>query len=420
MIVSRGLSRVSTRSGHHLVVSKVNRQDTTCGVPGLSRLSTRSGHHLVVSKVIRPDTTCGVLFLSKSRIMNNYLKGRGAQLNTINPFIKQTVVTEHIEGLDEPLLSDAKTQVFIEHPKKIVNKMTSPDIRMFNTINPYQGCEHGCIYCYARNTHNYYGFSAGLDFERKIMVKLSAPQLLREHFNKASYKPEPITLSGNTDCYQPLERKYKITRALLEVMLEYKNPVGMITKNSLILRDIDILSELAKLNLVHVMVSITSLREELRLLMEPRTATAGKRLLVIETLSKHGVPVGVMTAPIVPGLNSDEMPAIIKAVADRGGVTAGYTIVRLNGEIKNIFHDWLYKNMPDAADKVWNQIKACHGGQVNDSRWGTRMSGDGPEAEAIGQLFAMAKKKYMDGRSMPEYDLTLFKRPPVGGQMELW
>jgi len=351
---------------------------------------------------------------------NDYLKGRGAQLNTVNPYIKQMVVAEHMEGLDEPLLSDEKTQVFIESPKKIVNKMTSPDISMFNTINPYQGCEHGCIYCYARNSHNYYGFSAGLDFERKIMVKPSAPALLREYFNRPSYTPEPITLSGNTDCYQPLERKYKITRSLLEVMLEYKNPVGIITKNSLILRDIDILSELARHRLVHVMVSVTSLREELRLLMEPRTATAKKRLHVIEMLSKNGIPAGVMTAPIVPGLNSDEIPSIIREAASRGCVTAGYTIVRLNGEIKNIFHDWLYKNMPDAADKIWNQIKACHNGQVNDSRWGKRMSGDGKEADAIKQLFRMAKKKYMDGRSMPEYDLTLFKRPFRGGQMELF
>lgn len=348
------------------------------------------------------------------------MKGRGAQLNTANRFMKQMVVDEHIEGLDEPLLTDAKTQVFIEHPRKIVNKMASPDVPMFNTINPYQGCEHGCVYCYARNTHNYYGFSAGLDFERKIMVKPSAPELLRKHFNNPSYKVEPITLAGNTDCYQPLERKYKITRGLLEVMLEYKNPVGLITKNSLILRDADILAELAKHNLVHVMVSITSLRDDLRLLLEPRTATAKNRLKVVETLSGLGIPVGVMTAPVIPGLNSEEVPAIIQAVAERGALTVGYTIVRLNGEIKNIFHDWLYKNLPDAADKIWNQIKACHNGQVNDSRFGKRMSGDGKEAESIKQLFNMAKKKYMEGRKLPAYNLTAFKRPAKGGQMELW
>jgi DNA repair photolyase len=344
-----------------------------------------------------------------------YLKGRGAQLNTPNRFLKHSLVAEHIEGLDEPLLTDAKTQVFIEHPKKIVNAIDSPDLHGMYSMNPYQGCEHGCIYCYARNSHAYYGFSAGLDFERKIIVKPDAALLLRKYFDNRNYQPASIMLAGNTDCYQPLERKYKITRSLLEVFLEYKHPVGMITKNSLILRDLDLLSELAKNNLVHVMVSITSLRDELRLLLEPRTATYKNRLRIIEELSKNKIPAGVMTAPIIPGLNSDEIPGIIKAVADRGGLTAGYTIVRLNGDIKNIFHDWLYKNLPDAADKIWNHIKACHGGQVNDSQFGRRMSGDGKIAESIKQLFVMAKKKYMSGRKMPEYDLSLFKRPMKSG-----
>ncbi|MBL7927588.1 MAG: PA0069 family radical SAM protein [Bacteroidia bacterium] len=351
----------------------------------------------------------------------NQISGRGAQLNTANRFLKHALVTEHVEGLDEVLYSNTKTQVFIENSKTIVNKMTSPDINMLNTINPYQGCEHGCIYCYARNTHNYYGFSAGLDFEQKIIAKPHAATLLRKHFENKNYTCQPITLSGNTDCYQPLERKYKITRALLEVMLAYKNPVGIITKNSLMLRDIDILTQLAQYNLVHVMVSVTSLREELRLLMEPRTATAKKRLQLIEELAKNNIPVGVMTAPIIPGLNSDEIPELIKAAAHAGACTAGYTIVRLNGDIKTIFNDWLYKTLPHAAYKIWNQIKACHNGQVNDSRWGKRMSGDGPMAESIKQLFKMAKNKYMNGRTMPAYDITLFKRPIyTGQQLELF
>src|SRR6185436_18533238 len=327
--------------------------------------------------------------------MTEYLKGRGAQIQPRNRFLKQEVVAEHIEGLDEPLITDEKTQVYIEHPKKIVNAITSPDLYGMNSLNPYQGCEHGCIYCYARNSHQYYGFSAGLDFERNIIVKPTAPALLRKHFDNRNYTPESIMLSGNTDCYQPLERKYRITRSLLEVMLDYNNPVGIITKNSLILRDIDLLQELASKRLVHVMVSITSLREEVRLLMEPRTATAKKRLLVIEELSKNNVPAGVMTAPIIPGLNSDEIPELIKAAAAAGAVTAGYTIVRLNGEIKNIFNVWLYKNLPDAADKIWNHIKECHNGQVNDSNFGRRMSGDGKIAESIKQLFKISKKKYM-------------------------
>ncbi len=343
------------------------------------------------------------------------IKGRGAQIQTHNRFLKQAVVAEHIEGLDEPLITNANTKVFIENPKKIVNRITSPDLHMMNSANPYQGCEHGCIYCYARNTHNYYGFSAGLDFERNIIVKPTAPALLRKYFENKNYQPESVMFSGNTDCYQPMERRYKITRSLLEVCIQYKNPVGIITKNNLILRDLDLLKELASQRLIHVMVSITSLRDELRLMLEPRTATYKNRLHIIEELSKNNIPAGVMIAPVIPGLTSEEIPNIMKAIAERGALTAGYTIVRLNGEIKTIFRDWLYKNLPDAADKVWNQITECHGGQVNDSRYGTRMSGEGKIAESIKQLFTMAKKKYLGGRKMPEYDFTIFKRPMKGG-----
>jgi DNA repair photolyase len=349
------------------------------------------------------------------------VNGRGAQSQTHNRFMKYELVAEHIEGLDEPLITDEKTKIFVEHPKKIVNKITSPDLAGMNSANPYQGCEHGCIYCYARNTHNYYGFSAGLDFERNIIVKPTASALLRKYFDNPKYEVESVMFSGNTDCYQPLERKFKITRSLLEVCLEYRNPVGLITKNSLILRDIDLLKELASMKLVHVMVSITSMRDELRSVMEPRTATYKNRLHVIEELSKNNIPSGVMVAPVIPGLTSDEIPQIIKAVADRGGLTAGYTIVRLNGEIQNVFHDWLYKTFPDAADKVWNHIKECHGGNVNDSVFGRRMSGAGKIAESIKQLFTIAKKKYMSGRHMPEYDFSLFKRPlKEGDQLSLF
>ncbi len=348
-------------------------------------------------------------------------KSRGARLNTPNPFSKTQLVTEHPEGLDEPLLTDEKTQVFTEHPRTVVNKMNSPDVGMFATVNPYQGCEHGCIYCYARNAHTYYGFSAGLDFERKIVVKPGAADLLRRHFDRKGYRPEPITLSGNTDCYQPLERTYKITRSLLEVMLEYNHPVGLITKNSLILRDADLLAALARRRLVHVMISVTTLRDALRRRMEPRTASAGNRLRTVERLTALGVPVGVMNAPIVPGLNSDEIPQVIRRAAGAGAVTAGYTVVRLNGEIKTLFRDWLYSHYPDRADKVWNQIEACHGGRVSDSRFGVRMHGEGPVAESIRQLFHAAKKKYLSGRSMPEYDVTLFKKPVrKGGQLGLF
>ena len=352
---------------------------------------------------------------------DDYIKGRGAQINTANRFLKRSFSVEHVEAIDEPMESNSKTQIFLEYPKKIVNKVESPDVYSQYSMNPYQGCEHGCIYCYARNTHEYWGFSAGLDFERKIIAKPTAAELLRKQFLNKNWEVQPIMFSGNTDCYQPLERKMKFTRKMLEVLLEFKHPVGMITKNSLILRDTDILQELAKLKLVHVMVSITSLSEDLRLAMEPRTATAKQRLKVIEELTKAGVPAGVMTAPIIPGLNSHEMPAIIEQAANNGAVNAGYTMVRLNGSIAEIFKDWIHKAFPDAAEKVLNQIAEVHGGQLNDSRYGTRMRGEGNIADGIKALFKAAVKKYLHGRRSYELDLTAFTRPTDNkGQFSLF
>lgn len=348
-----------------------------------------------------------------------YFKGRGAQVNTHNKFLKNKYVQEHIEGLDEPMLENSGTQIFEEHPKKIVSESNSPDLHFMHSINPYQGCEHGCIYCYARNTHEYYGFSAGLDFERKIIVKRNAAELLEKHFNKKNYEPVVILLSGNTDCYQPQERKLKITRSLLQVFLNYKHPVSIITKNNLILRDLDILTELGKLNLVHVNVSLTSLDEQLRQKLEPRTITATGRLAVIQKLAENGIPVRVMAAPIIPGLNSNEIPNIIKAAADRGALAAGFTIVRLNGSIGEIFTDWVHKAYPDRAEKVLNMIMACHGGQLNDSRFGIRMSGEGNIAQSIHQLFRMSCKRFLAGREMPPYNMGLFT-PRNGKQTELF
>ena len=348
-----------------------------------------------------------------------YFKGRGAQLNTYNKFLQNKYVTEFEEGLDEPFLENSKTQFFHETPKNIISKSNSPDLSFMYSINPYQGCEHGCIYCYARNSHEYYGFSAGLDFERKIIVKHNAAELLEKYFNKKNYQPAVIALSGNTDCYQPIEKKLRITRSLLEVFLRYRHPVSIITKNNLILRDIDIVAELAKLDLIHVNVSITSLSEDLRQKLEPRTVTDAGRLAVIKKLSDVGVPVRVMVAPIIPGLNSHEITAIIKAAAANGACDAAYTIVRLNGSIGAIFTDWIYKAFPDSADKVLNQIKSCHDGKLNDSRWGTRKSGDGNIAASINQLFTIACKKYLDGREMPRYNLSHFVNQ-FGRQTELF
>jgi DNA repair photolyase len=346
-----------------------------------------------------------------------YLKGRGAQIKTANKFLKGQYVTDHIEGLDEPLQSAPTTQVFFESPKTIVNKVTSPDLGMMYSTNPYQGCEHGCIYCYARNSHEYWGFSAGLDFESKIIVKKDAPKLIEKFILNPSWDPVPISVSGNTDCYQPLEKKYELTRGILKVFARYRHPVGMISKNSLILRDIDLLQDLAQDHLVHVYISLTTLDENLRRAMEPRTASAIKRLKTVEALSKAGVPVGIMNAPVIPGLNHHEIPSILKAAADHGAMSAGMTVVRLNGSIGKIFEDWLRKNFPHRFDKVWNQICSLHGGSVNDSQFGRRMSGEGNFAEIIHQLFNTSKKKYLSDRKMPPINVTAFRK---GGNLSLF
>ncbi|MBC6109523.1 PA0069 family radical SAM protein [Pedobacter fastidiosus] len=340
-----------------------------------------------------------------------YFKGRGAQVNPHNKFLKDVYVKEHDEGIDDWEETDHKTTFLFENSKTIVNKVDSPDVGMAYSLNPYQGCEHGCTYCYARNSHQYWGYSAGIEFERKIIVKKDAPELFKKFLEKKGWDATTISLSGNTDCYQPAERKFKLTRQLLEIALEYKQPIGMITKNSLILRDIDILSEMAKLNLCMVYVSINSLNESLRQVMEPRTTTAKQRLKVVEELSKAGIPMGVMVAPLIPGLSDHEIPKILKAVASAGAIKAGYTVVRLNGAIAQIFEDWLRKNFPDRFDKVWHMIQSCHGGNVNDSRFGDRMRGDGNISQMIRDSFRLHARS--NGLNVKEINLnhSLFKIP---------
>lgn len=349
-----------------------------------------------------------------------YFKGRGAQVNPNNKFFVNSYVQEHIEGLDEPFLEASSTKIIATYPKSILSQVDSPDIGFSRSLNPYQGCEHGCIYCYARNSHQYWGFSAGLDFERKILVKHNAVELLEKEFEKKTYVPELIFMSGNTDCYQPIERKLGITRELLSTFLKYRHPVSVISKNILMLRDLDYLSELAQLGLVSVSVTINSLREEVRRKMEPRTATTKSRLHLIEQLASKNIPVSLMIAPIVPGINSDEMPHLIKSAANAGAQWASYTIVRLNGAIADIFRDWVYKNYPERADKVLHGIEACHGGKLNDSEWGRRIRGDGNTAEGIQQLFRMAVKKYMGKNQYPVLRTDLFERPNTSKQLSLF
>jgi DNA repair photolyase len=347
-----------------------------------------------------------------------YHEGRGAQINTRNRFLRQEYAKEHVEAIDEWIETDEATIFLEENAKSLVNKVDSPDVGMWYSMNPYQGCEHGCIYCYARNAHEYWGYSAGSDFEHKIMVKTNAAQLLRKFLDKKDWECKPISLSGNTDCYQPAERKYKISRSLLEVALEYHQPIGIITKNAGILRDVDLLQEMAVQNLVSVMVSITTFNEALRRAMEPRTTTIQQRLRIVETLSARGIPVGVMTAPMIPGLNDHEMPALLKAAREAGASMAGYTVVRLNGAVKLLFHDWLYKNFPDRADKVWHQVEACHGGKVNDSDFGRRMRGEGAEAELIHSQFKLHTHRLGLNEERSELDTTRFRRP--GAQLALF
>ena len=337
-------------------------------------------------------------------------KGRGAQYNPKNRFSKTAYVQEHPESIDDWEKAQRKTEYIYDDSKSLVNKVTSPDVGMLYSANPYQGCEHGCIYCYARNSHEYWGFSAGIDFESRIVVKRNAPALLKKFFDNKNWQPAVLSLSGNTDCYQPIERKMKITRKLLEVCLEYRNPVGILTKNALVLRDLDVIQELNKYQLVRVFTSITSVDENLRRLLEPRTASYQSRLKVIEILSGNGIPTGVMNAPLIPGLNDMHMHDVLKAASEAGAKWAGYTVVRLNGAIGEIFKDWLMKAFPDRADKVWKQICACHGGEVNDSRWGNRIVGDGRFAELIKSQFQLYCKKYKLNETQMTWNVDAFRR----------
>lgn len=350
----------------------------------------------------------------------NYIQGRGAQINPDNRFFAQSKVQEHWEGIDEMESDDGKTTFIEVFPKTIVNKVQSPDIGMAYSLNPYQGCEHGCTYCYARPTHEYWGYSAGIDFEKTILVKKNAPELLEKTLNHPKWDVKTISLSGNTDCYQPCERNFGITRQLLELMLKYKHPVSIITKNALINRDIDILEELAQLGLVCVNISLTTLNEELRRKLEPRTATSKRKLETIANLTKAGIPVNVMIAPVIPALNDSEFFSIMKQVSSHGARSAHYQVVRLNGPNGQIFTDWVTKNFPDRADKVINQLKDMHGGKISDSRFGTRMKGEGNFALNLRRQYEVARNKFFPESNFPKLRTDLFIRKPRNGQLAMF
>jgi DNA repair photolyase len=347
------------------------------------------------------------------------MKGRGAAFNPPNRFEQLQYQPLEVELEYEDERPPFRTQFYDDTSRSILAKNDSPDISFTYSINPYRGCEHGCVYCYARPSHEYLGFSAGLDFESKIMVKRNAPWLLEDTLSKKSWVPQTVTISGNTDCYQPAERLFRLTRSCLEVFLRFRNPAGIITKNALILRDLDILQEMARLNTVHVLISMITLDADLVRKMEPRTATPSARLHAMKELARHGIPVGLNLAPVIPGLTDQEIPALLKAAADNGATAAAFSPVRLPGAVEPLFVEWIRRNFPDRADKVLNRIKSIHDGKLNDSRFGSRMTGKGEIAKVIHDLFDLHASRYGLDKGWEELATKHFLRPK-GAQGELF
>jgi DNA repair photolyase len=327
------------------------------------------------------------------------MKGRGATKNPRNRFERLTYERDTDEEGPAP-----KTQFYRDTTTSLIAYNQSPDVGFSASINVYRGCEHGCIYCYARPYHEYLGFSAGLDFETKIMVKENAPELLRRELMSPKWKPQTIAMSGVTDPYQPVERRLKLTRRCLEVLAEFRNPVGIVTKNYLVTRDIDVLSELAQHKAAVVFVSVTTLDSKLAGKMEPRTAMPGARLRAIRELTKAGIPAGVFVAPMIPGLTDTELPAIVKAATEAGACCAGMMPVRLPYGVKDLFESWLGEHLPDRKAKVLAQIRAMHG--------------EGILAKQTAKLFAVACRKVGIPGKMPELSTAAFRRP-AGAQLEL-
>ena len=343
-------------------------------------------------------------------------RGRGAKINPSGRFesLREELVDDGWDSLSE--IPRLKTEIFTETPKTIITRNQLPDISFDRSINPYRGCEHGCVYCYARPAHSYMGLSPGLDFESKLFIKPNAAALLRGELTATTYVPKTIALGSNTDPYQPIERTYRITRSVIEVLSEFKHPFGIVTKSASVTRDIDVLKPLAALGLVKVAISITTLDAKLARAMEPRASTPAKRLAAIEALSSAGIPTVVMMGPIIPGLNDHEIEAILKAAYAAGAREAGYTMLRLPHEVKDIFKDWLEKEYPDRANKVMSLVKSVRGGQENDPSFGTRMTGSGPYAWTIGRRFQLAAQRLGLNAKRVKLTTELFKRPPVAGE----
>ena len=343
-------------------------------------------------------------------------RGRGAATKSAGRFEKfrTEAFDDGWDTIDEqppPL----RTVVQPDTARSVISYNQSPDIHFDRSINPYRGCEHGCVYCFARPSHSYLGLSPGLDFESRLFAKFDAPEILAKELRKKGYEPAVIALGVNTDCYQPIEREHRITRQVLEVLSAFNHPVSIITKSQLIQRDLDILADMAARQLVTVAVSITSLDRTLARRMEPRAATPPRRLATLEALNSAGVPTTVMTAPLIPGLNDHEIDALLQAAHDAGTRRAGYVLLRMPHEIKDLFRDWLAENYPDRARKVINLIRSTRGGKDYDSTFFTRGKGQGPYADLIGQRFRAACRRLEMNKAPHALDVSKFRPPPAPG-----
>ncbi len=349
-------------------------------------------------------------------------KGRGTPLNPANRFEATSHETfdDGWGSLDELAESPApRTELITDTTRRLIARNTSPDIPFTQSINPYRGCEHGCIYCYARPSHAYWGFSPGLDFETRIFIKPDAADLLRAELSRPGYRPSIIALGANTDPYQPIEGRQRTTRAVLEILAETRHPVGIVTKSARVVRDLDLLTSLARDQLVHVDVSITTLDPDLARRMEPRASTPGRRLAAVEALAKAGIPVGVNVSPVISGLTDHEIEAIVAAAALAGAIGASSILVRLPHEVKTLFEAWLAEHYPHRASRILSLIRQCRGGRLNDPDFSTRMKGSGPIAELIRRRFRTACKRHgLNERGYPTRT-DLFRAPSPNGQLTL-
>lgn len=349
--------------------------------------------------------------------MSKHIRGRGAQAQVANRFESVHTTIDPSESLPQR----PPTEFLPDQSRSIVTENDSPDIPFRYSLNPYRGCEHGCSYCYARPTHEFLGLSAGLDFETKIIVKDRAVELLRDFLAQPSYQPDWMMLSGVTDPYQPIEREREITRGLLKLLSDCGHPVGIITKNALIERDVDVLAEMASRNLVHAAISVTTLDAGLARVLEPRTSAPKARLRAIQTLARAGVPVRVMTAPVIPGLNDHEIPNLLQAAAESGATSAAYVMLRLPGAVETVFCDWLTKFRPEAQEKVWAKVREVRDGELNDTKFGRRMRGTGVRAESISAMYETFMRKYGLVKDTELLRTDQFKPPEDrSGQMSLF